>query len=397
MIVGVPKESLGGERRVALVPLSIAPLKKAGHSLVIESGAGTSAGFSDAEYAEAGASIAPRSEVFAAEMILQVRALGSNADGWRADLEAMRAGQALIALLDPLSAPEPAIDAARRGVISFSLELMPRITRAQAMDVLSSQANLAGYRAVLLAAGVLPKILPMMITAAGTIAPAKVFVVGAGVAGLQAIATAKRLGAVVSAYDVRPAVKEQVESVGARFIELPVSTEDAAGAGGYAKAMGEDFYRRQAELMAPVVAESDIVITTAAIPGQKAPILISRAMVEGMRAGSVVVDLAAERGGNCEVTQPGETIEYQGITIMGPLNIPATVAHHASQLYAKNVTTFLAHLAKAGSLTLDLEDEITRETLVTNGGEVVHPRVRERLGLPALPEPAPAAAPVAAA
>lgn len=382
MIIGVPKETFPGERRVALVPTVVAQLVKAKYGVRIEAGAGEQAGFLDGDYREAGAEIvATRAEVFAADIVLQVRCLGANPDHYEADLPFHREGQLLIGMADPLSIPHPASVAARRGVLAFALELMPRITRAQSMDVLSSQANLAGYKAVLMAADHLPKILPMMITAAGTIAPAKVFVVGAGVAGLQAIATAKRLGGVVSAYDVRPAVKEQVESVGARFIELSLASEGAAGSGGYAKAMDEEFYRRQAELMLPVVAESDIVITTAAIPGQRAPILVTRAMVERMRPGSVVVDLAAERGGNCDLTLPGEIVIHQGVRIMGPLNVPSTVAYHASQLYAKNAATFLAHLVKGGELNLDLEDEITRETLLTRSGEVVHPRVKEKLGM----------------
>ncbi len=393
MIVGVPRESAPGERRVALVPGSVPPLAKAGFTVHVEAGAGTAAGYLDEEYQSAGAAIVPtRAALFAAaDAVLLVRAVGANPEGLEPDLALARDGQVWIALLDPLSAPEPAIAAARRGLNTFSLELMPRITRAQAMDVLSSQANLAGYKAALLAADVLPKVLPMMITAAGTITPARAFVVGAGVAGLQAIATCKRLGAVVSAYDVRAAVKEQVESVGARFVQLEVPAEGGEGAGGYARAMGEEFYRRQAELMGPVVAESDMVITTAAVPGQRAPVLISRDMVERMRPGSVVVDLAAERGGNCEVTQPGRTIEHQGVTVIGPLNLPSTLATHASQLFAKNITTFLTHLAKGGEFAFDLEDEITRETLVTRGGEVVHPRVRERLALEPLTPPTPAA------
>jgi NAD(P) transhydrogenase subunit alpha len=267
--------------------------------------------------------------------------------------------------------------------------LLPRITRAQSMDVLSSQANLAGYKAVLIAAERLGKVFPMMMTAAGTIAPSKVFVIGAGVAGLQAIATARRLGAVVSAYDVRPAVKEQVESLGGRFVELEIEAEDAQAAGGYARAMGEEFYRKQAELMTRVVAENDVVITTAAIPGQRAPILVTRAMVEAMQPGSIVVDIAAERGGNCELTVAGETIEHNGVLVAGPLNLPSTVAFHASQLYAKNIVTFLLHLAKDGALQVDTADEITRETLLTQGGQVVNARVREKLGLEPLPAPEP--------
>jgi NAD(P) transhydrogenase subunit alpha len=387
VIVGVPKESFAGEQRVAVVPTAVTHLKKGGFEVRIERGAGEASGFLDADYQEAGAAVVSREEAFGGEAVLQVRSLGANPEGYEADLALSREGLVMIGMMDPLSAPEPALAAARKGVTSFSLELMPRITRAQAMDVLSSQANLAGYKAVLLAAEVLPKIFPMMITAAGTITAAKVFVVGAGVAGLQAIATAKRLGAVVTAYDVRPAVKEQVESVGARFLDLSLQSEE--GAGGYAKAMGEEFYKRQAEMMGPVAAESDVIITTAAVPGQKAPIIITREMVEKMRPRSVVVDLAAERGGNCEVTRPGEMVVHQGVTVIGPLNVPSTLANNASQLFAKNVTTFLAHLAKGGVMNVDREDEITRETLVTWQGEVVNARIRERLGLPPLPEPEP--------
>jgi len=390
LIVGVPTEISPGERRVALVPSALAALKKAGLEIRVQAGAGVAAGYPDRDYEGAGATLAAgREEVFAAEIVVQVRALGAAAGGGHDDVALCRRGQLLIGMMDPLSVPEPATAAARAGISAFALELMPRITRAQSMDVLSSQANLAGFKAVLLAANALPRIFPMMMTAAGTVTPARVFIVGAGVAGLQAIATAKRLGAVVSAYDVRAAVKEQVESVGARFIELEVPAQSAEGTGGYARAMDADFYQRQAELMAPVVGDSDVVITTAAVPGQKAPVLISKAMVEGMRPGSVVVDLAAERGGNCEVTRPGETYEHQGVLIMGPLNLPSTVAYHASQLYARNVTTFLAHLIKGGALTLDREDEITRETLVSFEGEVVHTRIREKLGLPPLAAPAP--------
>src|SRR5579871_4858328 len=346
MRVGVPRETFPSERRVALGPVAMAALKKAKIEVCVEAGAGAAAGFTDAAYQEAGAALMPsRAEVFAAaDVLLQVRALGANPDGWQADLALMREKQTVIAMMDPLGAPQPVLEAARRKVEAFALELMPRITRAQAMDVLSSQANLAGYKAVLLAADTLAKIFPMMMTAAGTITPSRIFVVGAGVAGLQAIATARRLGGVVSAYDVRPAVKEQVESLGARFVQLPLTAEEAQDTGGYARALGPEFYARQAELMGTVVAESDVVITTAAIPGQKAPILITRAMVERMAPGSVLVDIAAERGGNCELTRPGETIVHQGVTIIGPLNISSTLAHHASQLYAKNIMTFLLNM-----------------------------------------------------
>ncbi len=273
---------------------------------------------------------------------------------------------------------------AEKGVTLFSLELVPRITRAQSMDVLSSQATIAGYRAVLLAATTLPKMFPMMTTAAGTITPAKVFVVGAGVAGLQAIASARRLGAVVSAYDVRPVVKEQVQSLGAKFIEMGIESEQGETQGGYAKAMDEEFYRKQRELMTKVVAENDVVITTAAVPGKKAPTLVTREMVAGMAPGSVVVDVAAERGGNCELTVPGETIVENEVTILGPANLPSDVPYHASQMFAKNITTLLANLVSEGQFRFDLEDEIIRESLVAKDGQVVQAKVRELLGLPEL-------------
>jgi NAD(P) transhydrogenase subunit alpha len=357
----------------------VAHLKKAKLEVVIEAGAGVSAGFPDSAYQHAGAALCDtRKQVFAdSDVILQVRGLGANPEGWRADLEEMRPEQLLIAVTDALVAAAPVREAAHRNLTSFALDLVPRITRAQSMDVLSSQANLAGYKAVILAAEAIPQIFPMLMTAAGTITPVKVLVVGAGVAGLQAIATARRLGGVVSAYDVRPAVKEQVESLGARFVQLPVTTEEAQDAGGYARALGEEFYARQAELMAQVVARSDVLITTAAVPGKSAPVLVTRAMVEQMHPGSVIVDLAAERGGNCELTRPGETILHQGVTVIGPLNLPSTLAHHASQLFAKNISTFLLNLVKNGQLHLDTEDEIVCETLLTSGGKVVHAALRD--------------------
>jgi len=382
VLIGVPKETFPGECRVALVPTAVAHLKKAKLEVVVEEGAGALAGFPDAAYQHAGAALCDaRAKVFAdADVIVQVRGLGANPEGWRADLDLAHADQTFIATMDALGSMEPALEAARRNLATFALDLTPRITRAQAMDVLSSQANLAGYKAVLFAANAIPKIFPMLMTAAGTITPAKVLVVGAGVAGLQAIATARRLGGVVSAYDVRPAAKEQVESLGARFVQLPVVTEAAQDTGGYAKALGAEFYARQAELMTQVVAESDVVITTAAVPGQKAPILITRPMVEQMQPGSVIVDLAAERGGNCELTQPGETLIHQGVTVMGPLNLSSTLAHHASQLFAKNISAFLLNMVKDGKLQPDTQDEIVCETQLTAGGKVVHPKLRERLG-----------------
>ncbi len=386
MIIGVVKESFPGERRVALVPAVIPALVKAGGEVLVESGAGAAALYPDAVYVEKGARIAAsRAEVFAeAEVVFQVLGYGANDRTARADLALLRPGQALIAFLRPLGDPETVKEIAATGATAFSIELMPRITRAQSMDALSSMSTVAGFKAVLLAALTLPRMFPMLTTAAGTIPPARVLVVGAGVAGLQAIATARRLGGAVSAYDVRPAVKEHVQSLGARFVELPLETASAEDARGYARAQDEAFYRRQRELMARVVAESDVVITTAVVPGRKAPVLITAEMVRGMVPGSVIVDLAAERGGNCELTRAEETVVEHGVTIIGAVNLASTVPYHASQMYAKNITAFFLHLAKAGALEPNLEDEITRETLLTRGGEVVHPRVREALGLPAM-------------
>ena len=395
MKVAVAKETFPGERRVALVPAAIAPLKKAcaalpgGVDVLVESGAGAAAGFPDDTYVKAGAEIVPRAAAFAADCLLTVRTAGACGDSWCTDRELIRPGLIVIGLCDPLGAPGGCHEAAEKGATLFALELVPRITRAQSMDVLSSQANIAGYRAVLVAATALPRILPMMTTAAGTVTPARALILGAGVAGLQAIATAKRLGAQVSAYDVRPAVKEQVQSLGAKFVELPLETGASETAGGYAKAMGEDFYARQRELLGKVVADSDIVICTALIPGQKAPVLVTREMVARMRPGSVIVDMAAERGGNCEGSAADDTVIVDGVTILGPTNLPAEVPFHTSQLYAKNMTTFVAHLAKCGLPEVSTDDEICRETLVAKGGQIVHPKVRERAGLPPL-EAAPA-------
>jgi len=382
MIVAVPRETCPGERRVALVPALLPALLKAGLEVRIEAGAGEAAGFSDAAYREKGATIVPdRTAAFAADIVLQVRAAGANPAA-AADLPLLRAEQTVIAFCEPLAEPAAAQAAAARGCTLLAMELIPRITRAQSMDALSSMATVAGYRAVLLAATALPKMFPLMMTAAGTIAPTKVLVVGAGVAGLQAIASSRRMGAVVQAYDVRPVVKEQVESLGAKFLDLPLETAAAQGAGGYAKELGEDLYRRQRELMARAVAENDVVITTAAIPGKKSPVLVTAEMVARMQPGSVIVDLAAERGGNCELTQAGETIVAHGVTILGPTNLPSEVPFHASQMYAKNVVTLLLHLVKEGQLRIDRQDEITGETLVALAGEVVHPRVRDLLGVP---------------
>jgi NAD(P) transhydrogenase subunit alpha len=378
MVVGIPREIYPGERRVALVPALVPVLAKAGCEVVVEARAGAAAGYPDAAYADRGARMASaRADVFAADVLLQVLAHGANDRTGREDLSLLRRDQTLIGFLRPLGAPTTVRELAATGVTAFSVELMPRITRAQSMDALSAMGTVAGYKAVVLAASLLPRMTPLLMTAAGTVTPAKVLVVGAGVAGLQAIATARRLGTVVSAYDVRPAAREQVESLGARFVELPLETADAEDARGYARAQDETFYRRQRELLARVVAESDIVVTTAVVPGRRAPVLVTADMVAGMAPGSVIVDLAAERGGNCELTRAAETVEAHGVTIVGAVNLASTVPYHASQLYARTVATFLLHLVRDGAVRIDLEDEITRETLLTRGGEVVHPRARE--------------------
>jgi NAD(P) transhydrogenase subunit alpha len=382
MKIGVLKETFPGERRVALTPSLVPTLTKAGHEVVVETLAGESAGFLDSHYTHKGAKIESRDEVFKAELLLQVRALGANPEAGRADLEKFERFQVLIAMCDPLSQPQLAKEIADRGVTLFSLELMPRITRAQSMDVLSSMATVAGYRAVLLGAVALPKLFPMMTTAAGTITPAKVFVMGAGVAGLQAIASARRLGAQVSATDVRAAVREQVQSLGAKFVETPVEAGQAEGTGGYAKALDEETYQKQREAMSKVVAESDVVITTAAVPGRKAPILVTADMVKLMQPDAVIVDLAAERGGNCELTKPGETVVVNGVTILGPSNLPAEVPYHASQMFGKNVITFLQHLLGLGLPgKVHMDDEITRETLICRDGELLNARVKQLLNL----------------
>jgi NAD(P) transhydrogenase subunit alpha len=386
MIVGVVRESYPGERRVALVPTVIPHLAKAGLEVVIEAGAGVQAGFPDAEYAAKGAKILTnRAEVFrAADVVVQVLCYGSNDQTGKADLPFLRRGQVLIGFLRPFGSLETIREIAATGVTSFAIEFMPRTTRAQSMDALSSMGTICGYKAVLIAAGELPKIFPMLTTAAGTITPARVLIIGAGVAGLQAIATARRLGAVVSAYDLRPAAKEQVQSLGGRFVELPIEAKDAQDAGGYAKAQDEDFYRRQRELLGKVVANNDVVITAAVVPGKKSPVLVTREMVAGMAPGSVIVDLAAERGGNCEFTQAGKVIVEHGVTIVGLFNLATAVPYHASQMYAKNITAFLVYMVKEGKLQLNLEDEIIQSTLVTLGGEVVNGRVREFFSLPPL-------------
>lgn len=378
MIIGVPKETYPGERRVAIAPQSIAALAKSGIDVVIESGAGDSAGFPDAAYTDVKARIGTRAEAFAGDIVAQVRVSADSP---------YKKDQVVIGFSDPLSDHDTTRAIADKGAMLFSMEMVPRITRAQSMDALSSMATIAGYKAVLMAADSLPRMFPMLMTAAGTITAARVFVIGAGVAGLQAIATAKRNGARVEAYDVRPAVKEQIMSLGARFVELPIEAGDAQDAGGYAKAQDETFYRRQRELMATTLAATDVVITTAAIPGKKSPVLITEEAVKGMPPGSVIVDLAAERGGNCELTKADQTIVAHGVTIMGPTNLPATVPYHASQMYSRNVATLVQHLAPRtkgadgkltgpATLTFNMDDEITRDTMVTRGGDVVNARIK---------------------
>jgi NAD(P) transhydrogenase subunit alpha len=382
MIVGVVKETFPGERRVALTPRILSALVKKDLEVIVEGGAGERAGFRDAEFQEKGARIvAGRGDVFgSADIICQVRTLGANPEAGKADLELMRPGQVIIGHAEPLTDPAPAQAIAERGAVLFGMELMPRITRAQSMDVLSSQATIAGYKAVLMAADNLPRMFAMMMTAAGTVAAAHVFVMGAGVAGLQAIATARRLGGVVKAYDIRPAVKEEVQSLGAKFVELELDAAASQDKGGYAKAMDEEFYRKQRELMAETLTETHAVITTAAVPGRKAPVLVTEDMVKGMPSSSVIVDLAAERGGNCELTRADETVVAHGVTILGPTNLPSTVPYHASQMYAKNIQTFIFELLKEGELNFDLDNEVIKETMVTRDGQVVHDRVREMLG-----------------
>jgi NAD(P) transhydrogenase subunit alpha len=375
VIVGVPREIANGECRVALVPGEVKSLRKAELEIVVESGAGVAAGFPDADFEAAGARIsADVAEVFGADLVLKVRAPGQTASGGH-EVDQLREGASLICFLSPLDQPELAERLAKRRVDSFSMELMPRVTRAQSMDALSSQSTISGYRAVLLAALALPRIFPMLVTAAGTLQPAKVLVIGAGVAGLQALGTARRLGAVTFAYDTRDVVKEQVESVGARFVELDLETEGSEDSGGYAKSQSEEFYQRQRDQLAQHVEKADVVITTALVPGQQAPLLIEESAVRSMRPGSVVIDLAAEKGGNCGGTQADQQVDLNGVQLLGPTNLPSEVPAHASQMYARNITTFLEHLLEEGSLKVDLEDEITAGTLIVHQGAIVNERV----------------------
>lgn len=381
IVVGIPKETRPGETMVALIPSHVSLLAKVGLRVAVESGAGEGAGFPDEAYRAKGAVIeSDRAGLFdSAEILLQVRTLGANPQKGRDDLSLLRAGHVLIGLADPLGQPLAVMDLAKRGVTMFAMELMPRISRAQSMDVLSSLATIVGYKSVLLAAATLPKVFPMLMTAAGTITPARVLVIGAGVAGLQAIATARRVGAAVSAYDVRPAAKDEIKSVGAKVIEAPLVTGDVEERSGYAKTLDEARARRQRDLLAPVVAASDVVIATAAVPGRPAPLLITREMVARMANGSVIVDVAADRGGNCAVTRPDEVVRHHGVTVLGPTNLPGTVPAHASQMYGRNLANFLAHLCRDGVVRPNGEDEITRGTMVLRNGKVMHPQVQALL------------------
>ena len=390
MIIGIPAEIKTAEKRVAMSPANVQSLTDKGVKVLFQTNAGDAAGYPDGLYSEAGATIsADRAEIFAqADIILQVQSFGSNNTNSEADLASLRSGQLVIGMMDPLASPEAAQAVAEKGATAIALELVPRISRAQSMDVLSSMATLAGYKAVLMGASAAPRIFPMLMTAAGTLQPARVLIMGVGVAGLQACATAKRLGAVVEAYDVRPAAREQIISVGAKPVELDLDTGESEGAGGYAKAQGEDFLKRQRELMTAVVAEQDIIITTAAIPGAKSPILVTEDMVKAMKPGSVIVDLAAERGGNCDLTEQGKTVVAHGVTILGPENVPSELAYHASQMYGKNMQTLLELiLDEEGNLNLDFNDEIVAGTVVAHQGEIPHPHMRKLLGLPELNAP----------
>jgi NAD(P) transhydrogenase subunit alpha len=379
MKIAVAKEIEVGENRVALIPETVGKLVKQGHAVLVESGAGEKSYFSDAAYEDAGATVSTDAGWVwgEADLVLKVKPPQYREDGQH-EVDLIHEGGVFASFLNPLGQPELIQRLAERKVSAFSMEMIPRTTRAQSMDALSSQASLAGYKATLIAAAALPKFFPMLTTAAGTIRPAKVFIMGAGVAGLQAIATARRLGAVVEAFDIRPAVKEEVQSLGARFVEVELE-EDTVAAGGYAKEISEEAKRRSRELVSQHVAQSDVVITTAQVPGKKAPILVTEEMVKGMQPGSVIVDLAAEQGGNCECTEAGRDSVHYGVTIIGPINLPSSMPVHASQMYSKNLQTLVQHLAKDEDLVLDFEDDITDGACVTHGGDIRSDRVRDAL------------------
>jgi NAD(P) transhydrogenase subunit alpha len=386
VIIAVTRELVAGEKRVSLCPDNVQSLIEAGAELWVEQSAGVQAGFSDDNYQSVGAKIiSDRDKIFAsADIIVQVQSFGSNTENAEQDLKRLKSKQIVIGMMDPLAQPQAASQVAKTGATAIALEMVPRISRAQSMDVLSSMATLAGYRSVLLGAEAAPRILPMLMTAAGTLQPARVLIMGVGVAGLQACATAKRLGAVVEAYDVRPAAREQIISVGATPVELDLPTESSEGAGGYAKEQSEEFLELQRKLMTEVVARQDIIITTAAVPGAKSPILVTEDMLKAMSTGSVVVDLAAERGGNCALTKAGQTTVEHGVTILGPENLASDVAYHASQMYGKNIQTLLELILQDGNINLDFNDEIVAGTVVAHNGDVPHPYMRKLLGLPSL-------------
>jgi len=376
MIVAIPAETKPGERRVALTPDAVTRLTRAGVTVHVQRGAGAPAGYGDSAYSDAGAVLVDTAASLYGDADLVARVARPSS----VELDLMRPGTAVAGFLFPLGDPEYVRSLAARKLTAFSMDAIPRITRAQSMDALSSQSNIAGYKAVLLAAATLPRFFPMLTTAAGTVAPAKVLILGAGVAGLQAIATARRLGAVVTAYDTRAVVKEQVKSLGAEFLQLDLA-EDAQGAGGYARELTADAIERQRQLMVSHIGAADVVITTALVPGKPAPVLITEEAVIAMRDGSVIVDLAAEAGGNCPLTEADRTVIKHGVTIIGETNLPGTVPGHASQLYARNIGTFIAHILKDGALNLDFDDEITRDTCLTHGGEILHRPTREALAL----------------
>jgi H+-translocating NAD(P) transhydrogenase subunit alpha len=392
LIVGVPKETAALERRVSIVPETVSKLGT-GVTVSVEKGAGESAGFPDSDYTAAGATIASDQKALYAGADIVLKVMPPTPE----EAALVKEGAMTISFLYPVANLEAVKGLAARKATSFAMELIPRISRAQPMDALSSQANIAGYKAVLLAADTVPKLFPLMMTAAGTISPAKVFILGAGVAGLQAIATARRLGAVVEAYDVRPVVKEQVMSLGAKFAEMPVEAKDAQDAGGYAKAMGEEFTKKQQEFLAQRAKTADVVITTALIPGARAPILITEEAVKGMRPGSVVVDLAAEAKGNCAITEPGKTVVKYGVTICGPLNLPSTMAPESSRLYSKNISGLLLLMLKDGRLTIDTKDDVVKGAMVINAGQVVHPPTMKAIDPSSVPPPPQQAPPTAPA
>lgn len=372
MNVGVPKETTSGERRVALVPETVGKLAKSGVEALVERGAGEAASFTDDSYQAAGARLVDAATALGADVVAKVQKPTA------AEVGRLRSGALLVGFLEPFTDRELVRALAERGVTAVSMEAIPRVTRAQAMDALSSQANIAGYKAVLIGATHLPRYLPMLTTAAGTIPPARVFIIGAGVAGLQAIATARRLGAIVEAFDTRPVVKEQVQSLGARFLEVELG-ESGEGAGGYAKELSEEAHRKEQELLAKAVREADIVVTTAAIPGKRAPLLITEEMVRAMKPGSVVVDVAAQTGGNCALTAPGQTVLRHRVTIVGETNLPSTMPFHASQVYSRNVANLLGLLLKDGQIQLNFDDEIVKGSVITHQGAVVHPQVKGAL------------------